>query len=94
VSLGQALGQAFLGRAGPWRLAGHALLWGALATGAVAGAILHAAVGPMALMVPAVLVAGLAIISVVATPKAGNPARRGPPPAVSGQDHPTVWPYY
>lgn len=65
VSLGQALGHALLGRPQAWRLGGHALMWGALTAGAAAGAILHARFGPMALLGPASLVTGLAMINAV-----------------------------
>ncbi len=65
VSLGQALGCTLLGAAGPRRLAAHTLVWGALVAGAAAGATLHAAFGLLVLIVPAALVAGLAMLSAV-----------------------------
>lgn len=92
VSLGQALGRALLGQADTWRLPGHALLWGALVAGALAGARLTSAFGAAALIVPAVLVGSLAFLSAVLTL-----ARRMPDPACQRRDleadRPSVWPY-
>jgi uncharacterized membrane protein YoaK (UPF0700 family) len=65
ASMGQLLGQALFGRAEPRRLGGHVLLWGALVAGATAGAILHTAFGPLALIVPAVLVTLLGFVCAV-----------------------------
>jgi len=98
VSLGQVLGQSLLGRARPWRLGGHALLWGTLMAGAAAGTTLHGAFGPMALTVPAALVASLAMLSAVPVlartqshPARPRECRRHCDPE---PDHPRVWPYY
>lgn len=71
VSLGRGLGQVLLGRAQPWCLGGHGFLWGALVAGAAAGAILHDAFGPVALFVPAGLVALLALLAAVPVPVRG-----------------------
>lgn len=87
VSLGRLPGQALLGRAEPWRLGGHALLWGALVAGAVAGAILHVAFGPMALAVPATLVASLAMLSAVPV-GAGTQSHSARPQKCRRQDPP------
>lgn len=97
VSLGQALGQTLLGAAGPRLLTAHALLWGALVAGAAAGAVLHAAFGPLALTVPAASVAGLAMLSAVPllarTPlhsaRMQDRHRHGGPTP----EQPSVWPY-
>ncbi|MBA1155986.1 YoaK family protein [Microvirga mediterraneensis] len=93
VSLGQALGQALLGRAETWRLRGHALLWGALVAGAMSGAMLNGVFGPMVLIVPAILVAVLALISAASVLTRRLPDRVCPC-RDSEADRPSVWPYY
>ena len=110
VSLGKALGQTLSGRAQPRQLGGHALLWGALTAGAAAGATLHSAFGPMALIVPAILITSLAMLSALAVLANGHREQRdqrklplSQPGSLDwanrrasdlGSDHPTVWPYY
>jgi hypothetical protein len=73
-------------------------LWGVLVAGAAAGAISHGKLGPMALSVPAVPVALLALLGAV--PGLASTAR----PRECGRhvwhcgdpepNHPSVWPYY
>jgi uncharacterized membrane protein YoaK (UPF0700 family) len=93
VSLGQALGKALLGRAGGWRLRGHALLWCALVAGAVAGALLNGAFGPIALIVPAILVTFLALLSTM--PVLAKLLRGLACPSRDPESNrPPVWPYY
>jgi uncharacterized membrane protein YoaK (UPF0700 family) len=59
VSLSEALGRCLLGRAPWWGWSPHALVWCSFVAGAGAGALLHRALGFLALAAPAVVVSGM-----------------------------------
>jgi uncharacterized membrane protein YoaK (UPF0700 family) len=97
VSLGRGLGQAMLGSAKPWQSAGHAMLWCGLVAGATLGALSHADLGANALLVPAGLIALLAVLSAIAilpSPKPTAASKQAPPRHYLDLQRPFIGPYY